>query len=212
MLPGALYTSPVLVYIYILKNKRQVGPAEKERPMLKKSLILILNMVVILGYSAPTWVNAADDVTPTTLILVRHAEKAADGTLNPPLTPEGEARAAELVYLLGHVPLDAVYATPFKRTRDTVLPAAKAKGLEVESYRADQDDFLETVLRKHRGGTVLICGHSNTVPIQVNELLGREEYARLDDSIYDNLFIVSAPSTGPARVLRLRFGVHTPEK
>ena len=192
-------------------NGRQTLPGRK-KPMRKKSLILILNLVVILGYFAPTWVNAADDAPPTTLILVRHAEKAADGTLNPPLTPEGEARAAELAYLLGHVPLDAVYATPFKRTRDTVLPAAKAKGLEVESYRADQDDFLETVLREHRGGTVLICGHSNTVPKQANELLGRDEYAQLDDAVYDNLFIVSVPPKGPARILRLRFGVHTPEK
>jgi broad specificity phosphatase PhoE len=192
-------------------NGRQTLPGRK-KPMRKKSLILILNLVVILGYFAPTWVNAADDATPTTLILIRHAEKAADGTVNPPLNPEGEARAAELAYLLGHVPLDAVYATPFKRTRDTVLPAAKAKGLEVESYRADQDDFLEAVLRDHRGGTVLICGHSNTVPILVNELLGRGEYAQLDDAVYDNLFIVSVPASGAARVLRLRFGVHKPEK
>jgi len=192
-------------------NGRQTLPGRKKL-MRKKSLILILNLVVILGYFAPTWVNAADDATPTTLILVRHAEKAADGTVNPPLTPEGEARAVELAYLLGHVELDAVYATPFKRTRDTVLPAAKAKGLEVKPYRADQADFLEAVLRDHRGGTVLIGGHSNTVPILVNELLGREEYAQLDDAVYDNLFIVSVPAAGPARVLRLRFGAHTPKK
>jgi broad specificity phosphatase PhoE len=148
----------------------------------------------------------------TTLILVRHAEKAADGTLNPPLTQEGEARAAELAYLLGHVELAAVYSTPFKRTRDTVLPLARARGLEVESYRADHSDFLETVLREHGGGTVLICGHSNTVPLQVNELLGREEYTQLADAVYDNLFIVSIPAAGPARVLRLRFGGRTPER
>lgn len=174
--------------------------------------VFALILLVCLNMPAPAQDDPGDTAAVTTLILVRHAEKAADGTLNPPLTPGGEARAAELAYLLGHVELDAVYSTPFKRTQDTVLPTAKAKGLEVASYRADQADFLETVLLDHRGGTVLICGHSNTVPLQVNELLGREDYAQLDDAVYDNLFLVSIPAAGPARVLRLRFGAHTPEK
>jgi 2,3-bisphosphoglycerate-dependent phosphoglycerate mutase len=178
--------------------------------MQKKSLILILSLIVFLGYIAPALGDAGDEASLTTLILVRHAEKAADGTLDPPLTQEGEARAAELAYLLGHMKLDAVYATPFKRTHDTVLPTASAKRLEVASYRADQDDFLDMVLKEHRGGTVLICGHSNTVPALANKLLGRKKYAQLDDAVYDNLFIVSVPASGPARVLRLRFGDHTP--
>lgn len=181
--------------------------------MKTKGLILVLPLFLAFwGFSAPSQNDAGDKDTLTTLILVRHAEKAADGTVNPPLTPEGETRAAELAYLLGHVELDAVYSTPFKRTHDTVLPAAGAQGLEVKPYRADQDDFLEAVLRDHRGGTVLICGHSNTVPILVNELLGREEYAQLSDAIYDNLFIVSVPVSSAATVLRLRFGAHTPKK
>ncbi|MGB2907615.1 MAG: phosphoglycerate mutase family protein [Candidatus Aminicenantaceae bacterium] len=178
--------------------------------MQKKSLILILSLIVFLGYIALALGNAGDDTAETTLILVRHAEKAADGTLNPPLTDLGAARAAELAYLLGHVKLDAVYSTPFQRTEDTVLPTARGKGLEVQPYRADQEDFLDNVLKKYRGGTVLICGHSNTVPILANELLGREEYEQLDDAVYDNLFIVTVPASGPARVLRIRFDTRTP--
>lgn len=178
--------------------------------MHKNGLIMALCLIVLAGISMPAQALAGEEAALTTLILVRHAEKAADGTLDPPLTQEGEARAAELAYLLGHMKLDAVYATPFKRTQDTVLPTASAKRLEVASYRADQDDFLDMVLRDHQGGTVLICGHSNTVPALANELLGREEYEQLVDSVYDNLFIVSVPASGPARVLRLRFGTHTP--
>ncbi len=182
--------------------------------MLKQKLkpILILSLILVSGHIAPLAAASADEGTPTTLILVRHAEKAADGTLNPPLTEKGTARAEELAYLLGHVELDAVYSTPFKRTQDTVLPSARAKGLEVLPYRADQKDFLDRVLKNYKGGTVLICGHSNTIPILANELLGREEYAKLDDAVYDNLFIVSVPAAGQARVLRLRFGTHTPHK
>ena len=174
--------------------------------------VLPLILLVCMNMPAPALGNAGDEAAETTLILVRHAEKAADGTVNPPLTPEGEARAAELAYLLGHVKLAAVYSTPFKRTQEMVLPAARAKGLEVKSYRADQDDFLDRVLKEHRGGTVLICGHSNTVPALANELLARKEYAQLDDAVYDNLFIVSVSEAGRARILRIRFGTHTVSK
>jgi broad specificity phosphatase PhoE len=166
----------------------------------------------MMNTPAPVQACAGEESAVTTLILVRHAEKAADGTLNPPLTDLGEERAAELAYLLGHVELEAVYSTPFKRTEDTALPTARAKGLEVRPYRADQEDFLDRVLKEHQGGTVLICGHSNTVPLQVNQLLGREEFDTLDDSVYDNLFIVTVPASGRAQVLRIRFGTHTPKK
>jgi 2,3-bisphosphoglycerate-dependent phosphoglycerate mutase len=176
------------------------------------SFVFALFLLVCMNMPAPAQDDPGDIGTATTLILVRHAEKAADGTLNPPLTDLGTARAAELAYLLGHVELDAVYSTPFKRTEDTVLPTARAKGLEVQPYRADQEDFLDSVLKKYRGGTVLICGHSNTVPILANELLGREEYEQLDDAVYDNLFIVTVPASGQARVLLIRFGTHTPIK
>jgi broad specificity phosphatase PhoE len=198
-----------LVYIYPSEwNGRFIRP-ERKPAMLKTKRFLVLSLLLCLGHLAPPPALAANEGLPTTLILVRHAEKAADGTLNPPLTELGEARAAELAYLLGHVELEAVYSTPFKRTEDTVLPTARAKGLEVRPYRADQEDFLDSVLEEHRGGTVLICGHSNTVPLQVNQLLGREEYAPLDDAVYDNLFIVTVPASGRALVLRLRFGTHT---
>ena len=125
----------------------------------------------------------------TTLFLVRHAEKANDGTYDPPLTPEGAARAAELAYLLGHVPLDAVYATPFKRTLLTVEPVAEAKGLEVKYYKPGDESFLSKVLEAHKGGAVLICGHSNTIPDLANQLAGSEEHIQLEDATYDNLFI-----------------------
>jgi hypothetical protein len=58
---------------------------------------------------------------------------------------------------------------------------------------------------------LLIAGHSNTIPVLVNRLLGRDQYPLLDDHVYDNLFIASVPEAGPARILRLRFGAPTPE-
>ena len=68
------------------------------------------------------------------------------------------------------------------------------------------------MLKEHPGGNILIVGHSNTVPVMANVLTGSEDFTWLHDSVYDNLYIVTVVEKGQAKVSRLRFGVHTPEK
>jgi len=148
----------------------------------------------------------------TTIILVRHAEKAQDGTSDPPLTSEGKARAKELAYILKHVPLDAVYSTPYKRTQQTALPTAEAHSLQINSYSSgEEESFLKKILSKYAGGNVLIIGHSNTVPVLANHLSGSTQFSPLDDFTYDNIFIASVSQKGHPVITRLRFGEHTPE-
>lgn len=157
--------------------------------------------------------SSADEQDPiTTLFLVRHAEKAGSAMADPPLTSTGAARADELAYILKHVKLDAIYSTSFIRTKQTVLPTAKEKNLEVKLYKPNDNDFLENVLQEFSGGTVLIVGHSNTIPRLANELAGQPDFRDLDDATYDNLFIASVPAKGKVSILRMRFGTHTPEK
>ncbi len=102
----------------------------------------------------------------TTFVLVRHAEKAADDPRDPGLTDAGKARAARLAASLADAPLRAVYATAYRRTRDTAGPSAAAHGLEVAVYDAREPaaDFAARLRAAHRSGTVLVVGHSNTVP------------------------------------------------
>lgn len=155
--------------------------------------------------------NGAENIT--TIILVRHAEKVKDDSKDPLLTPAGKARAQELAYILKYVDLEAVYSTPFIRTQETALPTAQGHGLEVRLYPGKKEkDFLQNVLTAHAGKTVLIVGHSNTVNVMANILLGEDRFADLADPIYDNLFIAAMDAHGKAAVTRLRFGAHTPEK
>ena len=56
----------------------------------------------------------------TTFILVRHAEKGSDGTDDPDLKPEGYERARKLALILKNTTISAVYATKYKRARNTV--------------------------------------------------------------------------------------------
>jgi broad specificity phosphatase PhoE len=165
-----------------------------------------------LGLFIPEYSFTSEQDSITTLFLVRHAEKAGNVLSDPALTPAGAARADELAYTLKHVKIDAIYSTPFIRTKHTVLPIAKEKGLEIKLYKPNDKDFLKKILQAFPGETVLIVGHSNTIPRLANELAGQSDFSDLDDATYDNLFIACVPTEGKAVVLRMRFGAHTLEK
>lgn len=151
-------------------------------------------------------VYAQGDVT--TFILVRHAEKetAAAGdqmmSKDPQLSKEGQARAQSLVKLLEKQKIDAVYSTNFLRTKNTVTPVAESKGLTVQTYESLK---LEELVSKHKGGTVLICGHSNTIPGFANTLLANKQFANYDDSDYGNVLIVTVTAIGKGNVTHIRY-------
>src|SRR3954466_13054739 len=111
-------------------------------------LILVLLVFVCASASAQT-----------TFILVRHAEKEV-GSTDPSLSPAGQQRALALTRILEQQKVDAIYSTNFNRTKDTVKPLADTKGITIQTYEKEPDiDRLQKT-----GGTVVICGHSNTIP------------------------------------------------
>jgi phosphohistidine phosphatase SixA len=132
----------------------------------------------------------------TTFILVRHAEKADDGTKDPDLQAEGMARSNRLAFMLKDTPLKAIYSTNFRRTRNTVAPIADVQNLEVESYEPYQIDDIRKMYVLNHGGTVLVCGHANNLPWTANMLLGKEVYQDLDEDEYGTVLIVSVVEMG----------------
>ncbi|MEO9872647.1 phosphoglycerate mutase family protein [Ekhidna sp.] len=142
----------------------------------------------------------------TTFILVRHAEKANDGTRNPPLNEDGKTRSANLSEMLVNQDIDALYSTPFKRTQETLQPIAEMKNLEVQEYDPyAKGEWLATLAEKHTGGTVMISGHSNTIPALANALLGNDTFSQFDESDYSNLIIIVAAEVGKGKLVRLKF-------
>lgn len=142
----------------------------------------------------------------TTFILVRHAEKGSDGTDDPDLKPEGMERAKRFAALLKNTDIQGVYSTKYKRTKNTVTPLAQEKGLEVQIYDAAKADVIDGLLSKHAGGTVVIGGHSNTIPQIANLLTGKEDYKTFPDSDYGNILVVSVVERGKvAKVTLLNY-------
>ncbi|MBV9497332.1 MAG: histidine phosphatase family protein [Acidobacteria bacterium] len=135
----------------------------------------------------------------TVVFAVRHAEKAADGSKDPALTPEGAARAASLAKILRDANVTVAYSTATTRTRST----AKALGVAVTEYSSSAD-LAKKILAEDRGKNVLVVGHSNTVPDLV-KAFGIAAAPEIGDNDYDNLFIVVIPDAGAARLIRLHY-------
>lgn len=142
----------------------------------------------------------------TTFILVRHAEKAAEGGSDPELKPEGVKRAESLTALFEKTDITAVYSTDFKRTKSTVAPLAAAKGLTVNTYSSMKTPDLEKLVAAHAGGTIVISGHSNTIPDIANALMGDKKFTQFADADYGNILIISLTAVGKdAKVVWLRY-------
>jgi len=142
----------------------------------------------------------------TTFILIRHAEKADDGTKDPDLNEKGLKRAESLVKLLKETKLEAIYSTSLKRTNNTVAPLSKARNISVQSYKAFKGEEIDMMIKRYKGGTILVVGHSNNIPWIANYLTSNETYKDFEDGDYDNLFIVTVVEKGKtARVIQLSY-------
>lgn len=146
----------------------------------------------------------------TTIIIVRHGERGTEPANDPALTREGTSRAETLAAALKHSGIGAIYSTELQRTRLTVAPTAAAFGLtaQVIGARVPAKAVADSILKMHRGKTILLAGHSNTVPGLV-AAFGAPQPPEICDAGYDNLFVVTVPATGPASAVRLRYGVES---
>jgi len=180
---------------------------------MNKKLFLFLTAVSLTLF--PILCHSSGQKSQLTIILVRHAEKEIVDSSDPPLTEKGKARAAELSSILKHIPLTAIFSTPYTRTRETVLPVSTEKGITIEYYNTGSEIILlEKIFDRYksRRTCVLIAGHSNTIHLFLNTLVGDNIYSPIDDEVYDNIYIATASAPGTATILHMRFGEHTVEK
>ena len=147
----------------------------------------------------------------TTVFIVRHAEKAKLPANDPKLTEAGHARAKTLAQMLRSVTLTAALASEFERTLQTVQPAASEQNIEVTRYRAGSTaDLAKRILTKHQGGTLLVAGHSNTVPMLLAGLgVDTAKIPEIGHDDYDDLFLVFIGKAGDVTLQQLRYGAPT---
>ena len=152
--------------------------------------------------ASPALVQAQQDGW-TTVVVTRHAEKL-DGD-DPSLSEAGRARALLLSGMLAESGVEAIYTTPYRRTRETIAPLAAATGLEARTMEARATEELAArILAEHRGDLVVVAGHSNTVPALVTAL-GAPEVDAIPEERYGDLFVVTIDPEGRATALRVAY-------
>lgn len=159
--------------------------ATKHKMMTKRYLTIIL---IILAFQSNIVAQENNEIF--TIYLVRHSEKdiSSNNHSDPPLTRCGEKRSESLSSFLRDVHLDAIYSTDYNRTKNTALPTAKFKGLEIKEYNSEKlKDFSKSLLESKQNA--LVVGHSNTTGVLAGLLVG-EEIGDFDLGIYNRVYQV----------------------
>lgn len=148
------------------------------------------------------WAGPSDS-TQVTILLVRHAEKNTTMVGHDvPLSIEGAARAQELMRIAGEAGVSAIYATPTTRSRDTAYPIARSIGDSLTVIN-EVDETVRHLKTDHWGRTVMVVGHSDTVPQIIAALTGRKIPGF---SGFDLLYVVTLSRDGRSSITRLRYG------
>jgi broad specificity phosphatase PhoE len=178
-----------------------------------KTLRVMLSVAMLLSSAA-----GAIAAGPQVVFMVRHAERAvaapAPGAAtaekpmtaasdDPPLSVAGHERAVRLAAMLRSADVRHVFTTEYLRTRQTAVPTADARHLEIVAIPAKDPDALLTKIRQATGN-VLVVGHSNTIP-DLLKALGIKDDITIAEAEYDNLFVVIRPEAGEPSLVRLRY-------
>jgi 2,3-bisphosphoglycerate-dependent phosphoglycerate mutase len=186
------------------RNRKEEMSLSKRAPIAIRSFLVVF---MLAATAFPVGVRAISE-PPTTLILVRHAEKAVVPPENkdPDLSPAGQARAQELVKMFGDTGIAAIYATQYKRTQQTVKPLADKLGLAVTKVNAKETGELVKQIRARNAGRVIfIAGHNNTVP-EIIAAMGGPQLPIIPETEYDNLYFLTVYSDGPAKLIKMKYG------
>ncbi len=145
------------------------------------------------------------------VLLVRHADIQVPRTLDdPPISPEGSLRAAELsrivaVFTSCGLPLRALYASEATRTQETLEPVSRATGVAISVIDAADTNALKREIISHPDGIVVVAGHSNTIPLAI-EVLGGPAGVMIRESDFDRLFTLAPVQTSLVNFAMLRYG------
>ena len=142
----------------------------------------------------------------TSVIVLRHAEKALSVDEDPVLSEAGQQRALRLATMLGSQKIDAIYVSDTRRAQLTAAPLAARLGVPVTIRSGkDLDGLLADIGARYVGGRVVVVGHSNTVPVIIDKLTRGSTTVSLADEEYDALFVVNVTRFGPPSVVTLRY-------
>lgn len=172
-------------------------------PIDLKIAALKIVLLFLICFSASN-VHSQQEEKITTIIIVRHAEKLNEANNSDPgLSEKGKKRAQNYADLFKEEMIHGIYATSYQRTKQTLEPLATVQGLTVKEYAPVDEKAFAAIFKEHEGGRIMICGHSNTVPVLLKYFVPSEDHSNLEEDEYDKVFIISKASSGETSLLKL---------
>lgn len=149
-------------------------------------------------------ISIAAQSSTKTIVLVRHAEKAAstemDKTGDVDLSAEGKERAARLMKIVKRYKPHEIFATDYKRTKQTVEPIAAYRKKQIQIYDpTKQPEFIQKILSSNTDH-YLIAGHSNTIPALANLLTKKEVFRQMPDNEFGVIWVIRFKNGALTRV------------
>ena len=141
------------------------------------------------------------------IYLVRHAEK--QNGKDPLLTDEGNKRSGDLARALKGQRIQRIYVTEYKRTQHTADSLMIHSGIDTVHYLSDTSctDLMNKIIANNDlDNTIVIIGHSNTLPLIIGKLgIAGYPATYIPDSEFDNLFLLTFKK-GKASLKKTKFG------
>lgn len=142
----------------------------------------------------------------TTILVVRHAEKMA-GSGDVDLSDKGISRANELARIAKIMNVSRIYFTDARRSRQTAEPTTRI--CEGQIYGPPSYQWARSVIQENCGKTVIVVGHSNTIPIVV-QLLGGPS-VQIDEDEFDKIILLRTEANALTTV-QMRYGLGQPSE
>lgn len=142
----------------------------------------------------------------TTVYLVRHAERLNDSDTTS-LSAAGAMRASGLAVLVREAGIRRIYVTEKHRTAQTAAPAADLLQLTPVEIAGHLVDDLVDSIKADNGKTILVVGHSDTLPAIIRGL-GVHPQPAIGRDVFDDLFIVTV-SPFRSSIAHLKYGARS---
>lgn len=133
---------------------------------------------------------------PPDIYVMRHLDTPA-GATDPDLTDEGQRNAARLAAWFKRDRPAIIYVSKPKRAQQTAAPLARRLGLTPITYDPADTSALIAAVSKETG-TILIVGHSNTVP-DIIERLGGQRPAPLVHEDFGDIWKIDGRTRATVR-------------
>jgi broad specificity phosphatase PhoE len=180
------------------------GITRHRRPFLAPLYVGVLAAAVLFALGWAFY----DTATTTVVFLARPVEKSPGTIDDPPLSPEGEARAERLAHMFGDElggagRLDGIYESEDQRAEQTAAPLVERLHRSPIVFRAaDARATAARAVHQHAGGTILVIASGAALAQMVQELTGAALPAAADDT--GVIYVVSVPSVGRAHLAHFR--------